>query len=382
MTNSEHQHQKNIQFIALEQHSLNRTLRTITLWVIGFLMFVWIFQNNRSFLLLLAISWLFAIAMDPAIRSLSDRGWKRGRATGLVLFIVVLVSIVFVGIFGGVLFSQAASLVQAIPSLVTDIVEWISKTFSLDLDPTTIVNKLNVSPSQMTAWASNFAGGAVGILSTIVGALFQILTALLFTFYFAAEGPRARSLIGSWLNPTAQEIFVTTWDVAVKKTGGFVVSKVFMAAASITAHSIFFAVIGVPYWLPMAIITGVTSQFIPTIGTYLGILIPALFALFNQPVDAIYILIFATVYQQFENYVISPKISKMTMDIHPAIAFGSVIVFANLFGAMGAVVSIPIAAALVSIVGTYGQRYELIPALRSAEAHDEGLVEESKAEDI
>jgi predicted PurR-regulated permease PerM len=124
----------------------------------------------------------------------------------------------------------------------------------------------------------------------------------------------------------------------------------------------------------MAIITGVTSQFIPTIGTYLGILIPALFALFNEPVSAIYILIFATIYQQFENYVISPRISKMTMDIHPAIAFGSVIVFANLFGAMGAVVSIPIAAALVSIIGTYGQRYELIPALREAKEH-EALVE-------
>ena len=373
MANIEHSHEQKIQFIALEHQSLNRTLRTITFWIIGFSLFVWIFQNNRSFMFLLAIAWLFAIAMDPAIRALSERGWKRGSATGLVLLLVMIVSFAFVGIFGGVLFSQAASLVQAIPSLVTDIVKWINETFTLTLDPTTIVNKLNVSSAQMTEWASNFAGGVVGILSTIVGGLFQILTTLLFAFYFAAEGPRVRSVIGSWLSPTAQEVFVTTWDVAVKKTGGFVVSKVFMAAASTTAHSIFFVAIGVPYWLPMAIITGITSQFIPTIGTYLGILIPALFALFNQPVDAIYILIFATIYQQFENYVISPRISKMTMDIHPAIAFGSVIVFANLFGAMGAVVSIPIAAAIVSIVGTYGQRYELIPALRSAEAHEELL---------
>jgi predicted PurR-regulated permease PerM len=51
------------------------------------------------------------------------------------------------------------------------------------------------------------------------------------------------------------------------------------------------------------------------------------------------------------------------MDIHPAIAFGSVIIFANLFGAVGAIVSVPIAAALVALLDTYSKRYELIPEL-------------------
>ena len=147
------------------------------------------------------------------------------------------------------------------------------------------------------------------------------------------------------------------------------VSKVIMALASATAHSIFFAAIGLPYWLPLGLITGITSQFIPTIGTYLGIMIPLLFAAFTHPIDALFIAIFATVYQQFENYLLSPRLSKITMDIHPAIAFGSVIIFANLFGAIGAIVSIPLAAALVSIFNTYGMRYELIPELRELETH-------------
>jgi predicted PurR-regulated permease PerM len=55
------------------------------------------------------------------------------------------------------------------------------------------------------------------------------------------------------------------------------------------------------------------------------------------------------------------------MDIHPAVAFGSVIVFANLFGAVGAIVSIPVAAALVALLDTYGKRYELIPELAETE---------------
>ena len=53
----------------------------------------------------------------------------------------------------------------------------------------------------------------------------------------------------------------------------------------------------------------------------------------------------------------------MMMNIHPAIAFGAVIIFANLFGAAGALIAIPIAAAIVAVSDTYGKRYELIPRL-------------------
>jgi predicted PurR-regulated permease PerM len=118
-----------------------------------------------------------------------------------------------------------------------------------------------------------------------------------------------------------------------------------------------------PYWLPLGLITGITSQFIPTVGTYIGILIPVLFAAFSNPIDAVYIIIFALIYQQVENYLLSPRLSQLTMDIHPAVAFGSVIVFANLFGAVGAIVSVPIAAAMVALLDTYGKRNELIPEL-------------------
>ena len=99
------------------------------------------------------------------------------------------------------------------------------------------------------------------------------------------------------------------------------------------------------------------------VATYIGVLIPMLVAAFEDPLNMLWIAIFATVYQQFENYILSPRISRRTMQIHPAVAFASVIVFANLLGAMGALIAIPLAAAIVAIVDTYGHRYELIPEL-------------------
>jgi predicted PurR-regulated permease PerM len=311
---------------------------------------LWVFQQNVKFILLLMLALLFAIAMEPAVSALAKRGWKRGAATGVVMLGLVLLASAFVGLFGGILFSQASSLISDLPSLVTNLTEWVSATFNQDVDPDTIINELNIQPAQVAGWAGNFAGGFVGIVSAIIGGLFQVLTLLLFSFYLAADAPRLRRTIGSMMSPSAQKVFVTTWDISVKKTGGFVISKVLLALASATAHSLFFAAIGLPYWLPLGLITGITSQFIPTVGTYIGILIPVLFAAFNEPISAIYIIIFALIYQQIENYLLTPRLSQLTMDIHPAIAFGSVIVFANLFGAVGAIVSVPIAAALVALL--------------------------------
>jgi predicted PurR-regulated permease PerM len=103
------------------------------------------------------------------------------------------------------------------------------------------------------------------------------------------------------------------------------------------------------------------SQFIPTIGTYLGIALPALIALSRQPIDAVWVVIFGVAYQQVENYFFAPRITARTISIHPAVAFGSVIVGGALFGALGALVSIPVVAAIEAVIDTYGRRYELVP---------------------
>ena len=357
-----------VSVLRFDKKSVKWALRTIALFVFAAMLFLWILEKNRSFILLLSIALLFAIAMEPPVAALAKRGWRRGAATGLVLFGVLISGVAFLGLFGGILFSQASSLISDLPTIVTDLTSWVNSTFKQNLDPATIINQLNINQSQVTQWATHVAGGIFGVLSSVVGGVFQLLTFSLFAFYLSADGPRLKRVVGSWMQPAGQHVLVTIWDITVRKTGGFVVSIVIIALASATAHSLFFAAIGLPYWLPLGLITGITSQFIPTVGTYLGILIPVLFAAFTNPIDALFIAIFATVYQQFENYLLSPRLSKITMDIHPAIAFGSVIIFANLFGAIGAIVSIPLAAALVSIFNNYGMRYELIPELHDLES--------------
>jgi predicted PurR-regulated permease PerM len=65
------------------------------------------------------------------------------------------------------------------------------------------------------------------------------------------------------------------------------------------------------------------------------------------------------IYQQFENYILQPKITSKTVQIHPALAFGAVIAGASLLGPIGAFIAIPIAASASAFLTTYVRRYEV-----------------------
>ena len=196
---------------------------------------------------------------------------------------------------------------------------------------------------------------------SVVGLVFDFVTVLVFAIYFSADSPRIKRFVASWLKPAHQVTFIRVWDISVAKAGGFVLAKLALATLSAAFHVGFFYLIDVPYWLPMGIFAGIVSQFIPTIGTYIGVALPALFAAFTDPIDIVWIVLFATVYQQVENYVFTPRISTKTMDINSGVALAAVFIGAALFGPIGAIIGIPLVAIVIAVIEAYGHRYDIHP---------------------
>jgi predicted PurR-regulated permease PerM len=351
-------------YVQFESKAFRRAVVIVLLLLVALKLALYVYEALGSFLFLLLLAWLLSIAMEPAVAWFANHGMRRGMATGVVGLLLVVATVAFLAVFGSLFFTQVSELIKGLPDYVAQAVSWVNSTFHANLDPSKILDSLQITPAKVAAWASNVAGGVFGIVGSIFSALFDGLTVFVFAFYFSADGPRLRRVIGSWLPLRSQKVFVTVWDIAVNKTGGFVVSKVVLATISAFFHCTFFYLIQVPYWLPMGIFAGIVSQFIPTIGTYIGVAIPALFAAFQDPLDVVWIILFATVYQQIESYVFTPRISRATMDIHPAIALGSVFVGFAFFGPIGAIIGIPLAAAVIAIIETYADRHELVPELQ------------------
>ena len=352
-----------VRTIRLDRASVRSAMiMVLTVWV-AFETLRWLFGVTANFLFDMLLAWLVAIAMEPPVRALERRGMKRGLATGLVLLGIVVAVVGFFGIFGSLFFGQLSAAVAALPAVVDSVVRWANDVLNMQIDAASITDQLKLNTDNVTRIATSIAGGLLGVVSSIVTFVFEVLTILMFAYYLAAESPNVRRTVGSWLNPRNQRVFITVWDIAVAKTGGFVVSRVLLAVLSALAHMLFFWAVDVPYWMPMGLFAGVTSQFIPTLGTYIGIAVPAAFTAVDAPITVLWILLFATVYQQIENYVLGPRVSRKTMDVHPAIALAAVFVGAAMFGPIGALIGIPLAAALLAVVDTYGHRYELVPEL-------------------
>jgi predicted PurR-regulated permease PerM len=351
-----------------------RLLRRVAIAVIGVVLFIqvfeWLFFGVRHLLFLILLAWLFAIAMEPAVAWIARRGLRRGAAAGIVMLSLFVAIVAFAAVFGTIFIDQVVSFVRALPNTVEVIIDWVNRTFSTDFDASQITDLLQITPERVAEWASTIGLGLFGFFTSLVGVVFDGFTVLLFAFYFSADGPRLRRTVASWLPAESQRVVNQVWEIAIEKTGGYVVSRLVLALLSAFFTSAFLFIIDVPYWLPLGIWTGVVSQFIPTLGTYLGGALPALIGFSSSTWDGILVIIFVIVYQQVENYLFSPRISNRTMNIHPAVAFGAVIVGGALGGAMGAIIAIPIVASIQAIVETYGRRYELIPEVELADSSD------------
>jgi predicted PurR-regulated permease PerM len=318
----------------------------------------WVFDRLIGLLVNVLISFFCALAIEPAVDWMARRRIRRGLATGLVLLLVLAAAGGFLLALGSLLVDQISTIVRNLPQYVDDVVVWINQTFDAHLDTGNLRDQVLHSDWVRTYLYSG-ASSVWGISATVIGTLFQLFTVLLFTFYLAADGPRLRRTLCSMLPPAHQAEVLRAWDIAVAKTGGYLYSRAVMALISGVAHYILLQVLGVPYAPALAVWVGLVSQFVPTVGTYLAGALPILIAFASDPWDALWVLCFVVVYQQFENYLLQPRITARTVDIHPAVAFGSVIAGTALLGAVGALIAIPATATLQGFFTAYVRRYEV-----------------------
>ncbi|MEU5979032.1 AI-2E family transporter [Streptomyces sp. NPDC047315] len=318
----------------------------------------WAFHQLIGLLTNILIAFFLALAIEPAVGRMASRGMRRGVATFLVFFGILVATVGFVVLLGSMLADQIVTMVDDFPKYLDSVINWINQTFKTELSRVEVQDSV-LRSDWLQSYVQNSATGVLDVSATVLGGLFRLLTIFLFSFYFAADGPRLRRALCSVLPPAKQTEVLRAWEIAVDKTGGYLYSRGLMALISGVAHFVLLEILGVPYAPALAVWVGLVSQFIPTIGTYLAGALPMLIAFTVDPWYAVWVLGFVVVYQQFENYVLQPKLTSKTVDIHPAVAFGSVIAGTALMGAVGALIAIPAVATLQAFLGAYVRRYDV-----------------------
>jgi len=318
-----------------------------------------IVHRLAGFIQIIVISLFLSFAIEPAVDYLAQRGWRRGAATGLVFVAVIVAIAALIALLIPAVVSGTRQLISALPDLVNNLARFL-KPFGIQLDQAHIEDQVRKYGSQLLAGAGSLLGGVVKVATGIVGGIFQALTIALFTFYMVAQGPQLRRTVCSRFRPDRQRQILFIWEQAIEQTGGYFYSRLLLAVINGGLMYVVLRWRGVPFAAPLAIFEGVTAEFIPIVGTYIGGAVPVLVALLYQPVDALIVVIWIVVYQQIENYFLSPRLTARTMSLPAPIAFAAALIGGALGGILFAFLALPAAGVILAAFRTYGRYYEVV----------------------
>jgi len=337
--------------------------RAVVIFWAGFLATVVLrelWQSLYGLMVLLLVALFLSLAIEPGVNRLAARGWRRGSATAVILLSVFVVLVVFMAAIGALVGQQIADLLGDSETYVNRTVDFLNDNFGTQIDAGQVIASLQDPNGSVQRFINSQQSRVVDISVTALGLVVQAFSVALFTFYLVADGPRLRRSICSRLSPVRQRKVLATWDLAIEKTGGYLYSRALLAGLSSVFHWVVLQTIGTRAPVAMALWVGVISQFLPVIGTYIAGALPVLVTFIDSPQRALAVLIAVLVYQQLENYLIVPRVTARTMNLHPAIAFGSAIAGGAVMGAVGAVLAIPGAAMIQALLSDMGERHEVV----------------------
>ena len=336
-----------------EGPSVRAVLRVVVTVVLSALA-LYVIYLLRTPLTWLVIATFVAVAAAGPVNLLSRR-IPRGAAIAIVYFGIVLAPIVIGAILIPPAVEQGVKLAKNLPGYVDDLNKTIDDNKQLrELnDKYDVTAKLDKVASDLVANLGDAAGTLADIGAGLVSSIFAVITIVVMSMFMVSRGKAWRDAALSNRPPHQAERIRRATDRIANAVAGYVGGAVAQAAIAGIAAFLMLTILGVPSPLPLAVIIAVLD-LIPLVGATLGAIIVGVVTAFSDfPTDTIIWAIFAIVYQQFENYVVQPRIQSRAVQLDPFIVVIAAIFGGTLLGVIGALLAIPSAAAIQIAVREY-----------------------------
>jgi predicted PurR-regulated permease PerM len=320
----------------------------------------------RDILLRVVVAVFLAVSLDPAVRWLTGRGMRRGLAVGIIFTVFLAILAAFLMSVIPPLVNQFGQLVRHFPDFLQSLQDRsaqfreLNSRFQLS---TRIEDVLGQLPARIT-------GGVLGVTSQVFGAVVSFLTVVVFTVYFLLDLPRLRHGVVRLFPVNRRERYGRVVDIMVTKVGDYMIGRLTIGfIAGLVAFAALSA-LGVPYPLPLAIFIALLD-LIPLLGHPIGSVAALLVALITKdlwPTTVLLGVVFL-VYQQIENYLIGPRVLRQSVDISAAAVLLAALIGAAILGVVGALVAIPVAAALKVVLVQQIDQHEAKAATEMPRPH-------------
>lgn len=300
---------------------------------------------------LIIIALFLAAGLNPAVEFFRHKGLSRPAAVAIIFTAVLL----FVGLFAWLVIppvvSQGTHLIRNAPNLLTDLKH--NSTIAALNDHYGIVDtmqkKLNSVTADGTLLISAF-GGVLGVGRTVLSGTFSALTILILTLYFLISLPQIVTL-GLRLAPASRRDRISRLTNGIlDRIGTYIGSQITVALISGTFILILSAALGLPSPIALAMLVFVCDLAIPLIGHFIGVSIITIVGLTQSVLIGIIVFIAYVTYVQVENYFITPRIMRRSLEIPGLVTIIAALLGATLLGLVGALLAVPLAASALLIL--------------------------------
>jgi predicted PurR-regulated permease PerM len=324
------------------------------------------------------LTWIFiagflAIALSGPVNFLQRR-MRRGFAVAIVYVSVILIPMLIAAALVPPVVEQANALVDNVPQYAQDLEDFVNENATLrnleqDYNVTAEIQK-------QAATLPGRVGDAAGILSDIglglVNSVFAGVTIFILSLFMIGSGRSWLIWIAQRQDPHREVWMNRLFDRIGNAVGNYVAGALGQAAIAGILAFIVLKILGVPYAGSLAVVIFLLD-LVPLVGATIGAIIVGIVTVFNDfPTATIVWVIWSVVYQQVENSIIQPRIQAKAVQVHPFVVLTAVLFGSTLFGILGALLAIPVAAAIQISIIEYSnlRRPENIAAVQAPAGDD------------
>ncbi len=297
--------------------------------------------RSRSVLIIIGLGLFIAVGLDPVVSALTRRGMPRWAAVSVVLVALVGVIGIFLATAIPPLTSQTTALAKEIPTYLHQLQNHNSQLGKLN-DKYQIQQKLT---SLLSSKGSSLIGGVLGAGALVLSTFSSILAVLVLTIYFLAGLPSIKLFFYKLVPHSRRPRVILITDQIFVKVGGYVLGNVLTSAIAGLGTFFWMIAFNIPYPLLLGLLIAILD-LIPVIGSTIGGFIVTLVALTVSLPTAVATLAFYIAYRLAEDYLIVPRIMGRTVEVPAVVSLVAVLIGGVLLGIVGALVAIPVAAAI------------------------------------
>jgi predicted PurR-regulated permease PerM len=309
---------------------------------------------------MVVFSFFIAIILGMVIRPVVTWLHKRGlpRLAGVILIYILLLALVigFLLLLFPLIFEQGATIAAAVPGYYQSLREWMftfPNQMMVTLGEFLPATLQGLSPIQQTGQQVLIsAGQALGYVSSAARFIFMAIAILLLALHWTLDGPRNVQSLLQLIPRSHREGIGELISAIETKVGYFIAGQAVLCLIIGVMALIAYLIIGLPNALVLALVAGL-MEAVPMVGPLLGAIPAGVIGLSIAPSKLIWVIVATIVIQQTENILLVPRVMRRAVGVNPFVSLLSIFAFSSLFGIIGALMAIPIAAIIQLLLNRY-----------------------------